>query len=428
MSLTSLASFIFKPRQKELEKYNTAAEELQQKVLSSLIESGRETEYGRNHLLKNTHNYEQFAQNIPVNTYEEMKGYIDRMRHGEQNVLWPGGVKWYAKSSGTTNDKSKFIPVSADGLHRIHYKGGFDAVALYLANHPHSRIFDGKSLILGGSHSPNYNLPGSLVGDLSAILIENINPLANWVRVPKKETALLSDFEIKRDRIARETMNKNVTTISGVPSWMLSVLVRVMELSEKKHLEEVWPNLEVFWHGGIAFTPYRQQYEQLITSSKMNYMETYNASEGFFGLQSNPSDKSMLLMIDYDVFYEFIPMDEFGSDHPTVVPLWGVELGKNYAMLISTSCGLWRYMIGDTVQFTSKDPYKFIITGRTKYFINAFGEELIMDNAEQGLAYACAKTGAQILDYTAAPVYMDSNAKCRHQWLIEFSKEPDNLD
>lgn len=428
MSLTSLASFIFKPRQKELEKYNTAAEELQQKVLSSLIESGRETEYGRNHLLKNTHNYEQFSQNIPVNTYEEMKGYIDRMRHGEQNVLWPGGVKWYAKSSGTTNDKSKFIPVSADGLHRIHYKGGFDAVALYLANHPHSRIFDGKSLILGGSHSPNYNLPGSLVGDLSAILIENINPLANWVRVPKKETALLSDFEIKRDRIARETMNKNVTTISGVPSWMLSVLVRVMELSEKKHLEEVWPNLEVFWHGGIAFTPYRQQYEQLITSSKMNYMETYNASEGFFGLQSNPSDKSMLLMIDYDVFYEFIPMDEFGSDHPTVVPLWGVELGKNYAMLISTSCGLWRYMIGDTVQFTSKDPYKFIITGRTKYFINAFGEELIMDNAEQGLAYACAKTGAQILDYTAAPVYMDSNAKCRHQWLIEFSKEPDNLD
>ncbi|WP_278983855.1 GH3 auxin-responsive promoter family protein [Segatella bryantii] len=428
MSLTSLASFIFKPRQKELEKYNTAAEELQQKVLSSLIESGRETEYGRNHLLKNTHNYEQFAQNIPVNTYEEMKGYIDRMRHGEQNVLWPGGVKWYAKSSGTTNDKSKFIPVSADGLHRIHYKGGFDAVALYLANHPHSRIFDGKSLILGGSHSPNYNLPGSLVGDLSAILIENINPLANWVRVPKKETALLSDFEIKRDRIARETMNKNVTTISGVPSWMLSVLVRVMELSEKKHLEEVWPNLEVFWHGGIAFTPYRQQYEQLITSSKMNYMETYNASEGFFGLQSDPSDKSMLLMIDYDVFYEFIPMDEFGSDHPTVVPLWGVELGKNYAMLISTSCGLWRYMIGDTVQFTSKDPYKFIITGRTKYFINAFGEELIMDNAEQGLAYACAKTGAQILDYTAAPVYMDSNAKCRHQWLIEFSKEPDNLD
>ena len=428
MSLTSLASFIFKPRQKELEKYNTAAEELQQKVLSSLIESGRETEYGRNHLLKNTHNYEQFAQNIPVNTYEEMKGYIDRMRHGEQNVLWPGGVKWYAKSSGTTNDKSKFIPVSADGLHRIHYKGGFDAVALYLANHPHSRIFDGKSLILGGSHSPNYNLPGSLVGDLSAILIENINPLANWVRVPKKETALLSDFEIKRDRIARETMNKNVTTISGVPSWMLSVLVRVMELSEKKHLEEVWPNLEVFWHGGIAFTPYRQQYEQLITSSKINYMETYNASEGFFGLQSNPSDKSMLLMIDYDVFYEFIPMDEFGSDHPTVVPLWGVELGKNYAMLISTSCGLWRYMIGDTVQFTSKDPYKFIITGRTKYFINAFGEELIMDNAEQGLAYACAKTGAQILDYTAAPVYMDSNAKCRHQWLIEFSKEPDNLD
>ena len=273
------------------------------------------------------------------------------MRHGEPNVLWPGTVKWYAKSSGTTNDKSKFIPVSSDGLHRIHYKGGFDVVALYLRNNPKSRIFDGKSLILGGSHSPNYNLSNSLVGDLSAILIENINPLANLFRVPKKSTALLSDFEVKRDRIARETMDKNVTNISGVPSWMLSVLVRVMELSGKQHLEEVWPNIEVFFHGGISFTPYRSQYEELITSPRMHYMETYNASEGFFGIQNDPADKSMLLMLDYDVFYEFIPLEEVGTDHSTVVPLEGVELGKNYAMLISTSCGLWRYMIGDTVSF-----------------------------------------------------------------------------
>ncbi|MDD6437819.1 MAG: GH3 auxin-responsive promoter family protein [Prevotella sp.] len=428
MSLTSLAAKIFEPRQRILERHVTDAMALQHNVLRRLIETASTTEYGRVHLFANTHSYDDFARNVPINTYEELKGDIDRMRHGEANVLWPGTVKWYAKSSGTTNDKSKFIPVSSDGLHRIHYQGGFDVVAFYLRNHPKSRLFDGKSLILGGSHSPNYNLPGSLVGDLSAILIENINPLANLFRVPKKSTALLSDFELKRDRIAQETLHKNVTNISGVPSWMLSVLVRVMELSGKKHLEEVWPNLEVFFHGGIAFTPYRKQYEQLITSPKMNYMETYNASEGFFGIQSDPDDRSMLLMLDYDVFYEFIPTDELDSPHPSVVPLEGVELGKNYAMVISTSCGLWRYMIGDTVSFTSRDPYKFIITGRTKYFINAFGEELIMDNAEKGLAYACEQTGAEVLEYTAAPVYMDSNAKCRHQWLIEFSKEPENLD
>ncbi len=344
MSLTKIVSNVFKPRQKELEKYLYDAEHLQHNVLMHLLEKGKNTEYGVKHLLNNTDSYEKFANNIPVNTYEELKGDIDRMRHGEQNVLWPGTVKWYAKSSGTTNDKSKFIPVSRDGLHGIHYAGGFDAVAYYLRNHPESKLFDGKSLILGGSHSPNYNVSGSLVGDLSAILIENINPLANLVRVPKKQTALLSDFEVKRDRIARETMNKNVTNI------------------------------------------------------------------------------------DYDVFYEFIPMDEFGTDHPTVVPLQGIEVGKNYAMVITTSCGLWRYLIGDTVMFTSKNPYKFVITGRTKYFINAFGEELIMDNAEKGLKYACEKTGAQVAEYTAAPVFMDSNAKCRHQWLIEFSKEPASLD
>ena len=270
-------------------------------------------------------------------------------------------------------------------------------------------------------------MANSIVGDLSAILIENINPLANLVRVPKKQTALISDFELKRDRIARETMTKNVTNISGVPSWMLSVLTRVMELSGKSHLEEVWPNLEMFFHGGVAFTPYRKQYEQLITSPNMHYMETYNASEGFFGLQNDPSDKSMLLMLDYGVFYEFIPMDEFGRENPTVVPLWGVETGKNYAMVISTSSGLWRYIIGDTVMFTSTNPYKFVITGRTKHFINAFGEELIVDNAEQGLAYACQQTGAQVLEYTAAPVFMNEDGKCRHQWIVEFSKEPDDL-
>jgi hypothetical protein len=428
MNITSIVGKLFLPRQKQLESYLSHGEELQHEVLKKLIERGKNTEYGRTHLFNNINSYENFVSNVSVNTYEELKGDIDRMRHGEENVLWRGQVKWYAKSSGTTNDKSKFVPVSQDGLNHIHYQGGKDVVALYLMMNPGSKIFDGKGLILGGSHSPNYNIANSLVGDLSAILIENINPLANLVRVPKKQTALLSDFDIKRDRIARECMNLNVTNISGVPSWMLSVLVRVMEISGKKYLEEVWPNLEVFFHGGIAFTPYRSQYEQLITSPNMHYMETYNASEGFFGIQNDPTDKSMLLMLDYDVFYEFIPMDEFGSDNPTIVPLEGIEVGKNYAMLITTSCGLWRYMIGDTVSFTSKNPYKFVITGRTKYFINAFGEELIMDNAENGLDYACKLTGAEVSEYTAAPVYMDSKAKCRHQWLIEFAKEPADIN
>lgn len=412
---------------RELEKHQTGGESLQRDVLRHLLMAAKDTEYGRKFAFTAMKGYDDFARLCPVNTYEELKEQIDRMRHGEANILWRGHVRWYAKSSGTTNDKSKFIPISAEGLQKIHYAGGFDSVALYLRNNPQSRLFDGRALILGGSHAPNYNVKDSLVGDLSAILIENINPIANLVRVPKKATALLGDFEIKRDRIAREAMSKNVTNISGVPSWMLSVLNRVMELSGKTHLEEVWPNLEVFFHGGVAFTPYRKQYEQLITSPRMHYMETYNASEGFFGLQDDPADRAMLLMLDYGVFYEFLPMEEFGKEHPTIVPLWGVEKDKNYAMLISTSCGLWRYMIGDTIRFTSTNPYKFVITGRTKSFINAFGEELIVDNAEQGLAYACQQTGAEVLEYTAAPVFMGADAKCRHQWLIEFSKAPQDL-
>ena len=427
MSLTRIARNFFAPRWRELERYQTEGETLQQTALQHLLERAKETEYGRKHLFGATKTYEDFVRNNPVNTYEEQKADIDRMRQGEKDVLWPGRVKWYAKSSGTTNDKSKFIPVSPEGLNRVHYRGGSDVVAIYLRNNPQSRMFDGKGLILGGSHAPNYNLPGSLVGDLSAILIENINPLVNLIRVPSKKTALLSDFEVKRDRIAREAIGKNVTNLSGVPSWMLSVLNRMMEITGKTHLEEVWPNIEVFFHGGVAFTPYREQYEQLITSPRMHYMETYNASEGFFGIQDDPQDKSMLLMLDYDVFYEFEELSGENGEHK-IVPLWGVEKGKNYAMIISTSCGLWRYKIGDTIQFTSTNPYKFIISGRTKSFINAFGEELIVDNAEKGLAYACQKTGAVVSEYTAAPVFMDSKAKCRHQWLIEFAKAPASID
>ena len=427
MSLTAIASKFFLPRQRELERHLSEAAALQQATLNYLIGYARDTAYGCQHDFSNIHSYEDFVQRVPVNSYEELKADIDRMRHGERDVLWPGRVKWYAKSSGTTNDKSKFIPVSPEGLKGNHYGGGSDVVALYLRNNPKSRMFDGRGLILGGSHSPNYNLPGSLVGDLSAILIENINPLVNLVRVPKKQTALLSDFEVKRDRIAREAMTKDVTNLSGVPSWMLSVLSRVMELSGRQHLEEVWPHLEVFFHGGVAFTPYREQYRQLITSPNMHYMETYHASEGFFGVQDDPADKSMLLLLDRRVFYEFEELSGPDDAHP-IVPIWGVEAGKNYAMIISTACGLWRYKIGDTVRFTSVNPYKFIISGRTKSFINAFGEELIVDNAEQAIDYACSQTGAQVLEYTAAPVFMDQRGKCRHQWLIEFAREPSSLE
>ncbi|MBO7290556.1 MAG: GH3 auxin-responsive promoter family protein, partial [Bacteroidaceae bacterium] len=338
------------------------------------------------------------------------------------------GCKWFAKSSGTTNDKSKFIPVTPAGLQNVHYRGGFDVVATYVANNPDSRILSGKALILGGSHSPNYNLANSLVGDLSAILIENCSAFVNMMRTPEKSVALLSDFEEKMDKIARLTSGMNITNLSGVPSWMMAVLKHMLDITGKQSVDELWPNLEVFFHGGVAFTPYREQYHQLIRKDSMKYVETYNASEGFFGIQDNPLDPSMLLMIDYDVFYEFIPFEDIDSPNPRVLPLWEVETGKNYAMLISTSCGLWRYMIGDTVRFTSKDPYKIVISGRTKHFINAFGEELVVENAEKGLERACRETGAKVLDYTVAPIFMDADAKCCHQWLVEFAQPPASLE
>ena len=427
MSLTSIIRPIFNSRLRAIEQYGSHAEEIQRNVLDHLLHSATNTEWGSHYHYSSIHNYEDFARTVPISTYEELKGYIDRMRHGEADILWPGKVKWYAKSSGTTNDKSKFIPVSATGLHDTHYRGGTDVVALYLQNNPLSRLFDGKALILGGSHSPNYNVAGSLVGDLSAILIENINPLVNLIRVPSKKIALLNDFEEKRDRIAEIAVKKHVTNISGVPSWMMAVITRMLEITGKTYLDGIWPDLEVFFHGGVAFTPYRDQYHRLIRSTKMHYMETYNASEGFFGIQDNPSDAAMLLMIDYGVFFEFIPLEDVGKENPIVLPLWEVEAGRNYAIVISTTCGLWRYQIGDTVKFTSTRPYKFIISGRTKCFINAFGEELIVDNAEKGLHEACRQTGAVVNEYTAAPVFMNDEGKCRHQWVIEFENEPSNL-
>ncbi len=427
MDVTKIIKPIFNSRLKEIDLYNTQPGEIQQRVLMNLLQKAANTEWGKKYDYKSINNYDEYKERIPIQTYENVKSYVERLRNGEQNLLWPSEIRWFAKSSGTTNDKSKFLPVSKESLADTHYRGGKDAAALYLRQNPQSNVFWGKGLILGGSHRPNHNSKHSLVGDLSAILIENGSPVVDFVRVPSKKIALMDEWESKIEAIANNTISTNVTSLSGVPSWMLVLIKRVLEKTGKTSLEEVWPNLEVFFHGGVAFTPYREQYKQVIQSSRMHYVETYNASEGYFGTQSDLSDPAMLLMIDYGVFYEFIPMEEVDKENPKAYCLEEIEVGKNYAIVISTSCGLWRYMIGDTVKFTSKYPYKFVITGRTKHFINAFGEELIVDNAEKGLAKACAATGALVADYSAAPVFMDENAKCRHQWMIEFAKMPDSI-
>lgn len=428
MNITKIISKVFDSRLKAIDLYDTQAGEIQHRVLTRLVGQAANTEWGKKYDYKSIHNYEDFKNRLPIQTYEEVKPYVERLRAGEQNLLWPSEIRWFAKSSGTTNDKSKFLPVSKEALEDIHYRGGKDAATIYFRMNPESRFFSGKGLILGGSHSPNLSSNHSSVGDLSAILIQNVSPLVNLIRVPDKRIALMDEWEAKIEAIANSTIPANVTNLSGVPSWMLVLIKRILEKTGKQTLEEVWPNLEVFFHGGVAFTPYREQYKQVIHSSNMHYVETYNASEGYFGTQNDLSDPSMLLMIDYGIFYEFIPLEDVGKESPRTYCLEEVELNKNYAMVISTSCGLWRYMIGDTVKFTRKNPYKFVITGRTKHFINAFGEELIVDNAEKGLAKACAETGAQICEYSAAPVFMDEHAKCRHQWLIEFAKMPDSIE
>lgn len=426
MNFTNIARSLFLSRLKKIDLYATRAGEIQESVLLRLVRYAEKTEWGKRYDFKNIRSYEDFKKHLPIQTYDDIKPYVELMRSGQQNILWPSEIKWFAKSSGTTNDKSKFIPVSKEALHDTHYLGGKDAVALYMCMNPQSRIFSGKGLILGGSHNPN--MKNGLVGDLSAILIQNINPLVNFIRVPSKKIALMDEWESKLEMIADSTIHEDVTNLSGVPSWFLVLIKKILEKTGKQTLEEVWPHLEVFFHGGVAFNPYVEQYKQVIHSPNMHYIETYNASEGYFGTQSELTDPSMLLMIDYGVFYEFIPFDEAGSENPHTYCLDEVELNKNYAVVISTSSGLWRYMIGDTVMFVSKNPYKFNITGRTKHFINAFGEELIVDNAEKGLVKACAQTGALVSDYTAAPVFMDKRAKCRHQWLIEFEKMPDSLE
>jgi len=412
----------------QIELYREYPHEIQKEQLFSLLSQAADTEWGGRFGYETISSEEEFKKNVPLQGYDDIKPFVERMRQGEKNLLWPGEVKWFAKSSGTTSDKSKFIPVTKEALEDCHLRGPRDVFALYIRNHPDTKVLKGKTLTLGGSHRVNNFSNNSYYGDLSAIIIENIPFWTEFIRTPSTEIALIEEFEEKVNKIIELSLNENVTSFAGVPSWYLVLLKRVLEVTGKQNVLEVWPNLEVFIHGGVNFNPYREQFRKVIPSPGMNYMETYNASEGFFGIQDNPHRDDMLLMLDYGIYFEFIPMDEFGSASPRVLSLNEVEVGENYALVISTNSGLWRYVIGDTVKFTNKYPYKIKITGRTKHFINAFGEEVIIDNAEQAVKVACERTGAVIHEYTAGPVFMAENQKGAHQWIVEFEKEPDDLN
>ena len=425
---TKVISPIFRVRQRQLEQFGTQADTIQQRQLAKLIDEAKNTEWGKQYGFRDFCDYRTFSERVPLQTYEEVKPYVERMIRGERSILWPSNVKWYAKSSGTTNDKSKYIPVSREILFRCHYRGGFDSVALYLQNNPKSNFFDKKGLILGGSHSPAVINSHAHQGDLSAVMIQNLPAIIDLLRVPPKRVILMGEWESKINAIVDYTWKKKIGSLSGIPSWMLTLIEAVLKKTGKDNLLEVWPDLEVFFHGGVSFKPYRERYKELIPSDSMHYMETYNASEGFFSIQDDLTVEGMLLMLDYGIFYEFIPVSGSGKDDPKPIPLSEVEVGKNYAMVITTCGGLWRYIIGDTVRFTSVFPHKIVITGRTKHFINAFGEELMVDNADKGIAIASEKTGAVVKEYTVAPWFDLEHAGGKHQWLIEFEKMPASLD
>jgi hypothetical protein len=426
--LNSVINWINLKRNYQIQLYREHPYNIQMETLHYLLRKAQNTWWGKKYNFSEMHSLEEFKQSVPLQTYDDIKPYVDRMREGENDLLWPGDVKWFAKSSGTTSDKSKFIPVTKDALEDCHLRGPKDVFAIYIKNYPETKVLKGKSLTLGGSHKINNFSNNSYYGDLSAILIENVPFWTDLIRIPPAEIALIEEFEEKIEQIIDISLEQNVTSLAGVPSWYLVLLKRILEKTGKNNILEVWPNLEVFIHGGVNFEPYREQYKKLIPSEGMHYMETYNASEGFFAIQDDPSRSDMMLMLDYGVYYEFIPMEEFGKENARVLSLEDVELNKNYALVISTNAGLWRYIIGDTVQFTGKTPFRLKITGRTRHFINAFGEEVIIDNAENALQKACHETGAIINEYTAGPVFMTDNRKGAHQWIIEFEKEPADLN
>jgi hypothetical protein len=426
--IPSIINWLNVKRINQIELFKKHPFETQQEILYKLLAKAASTEWGKKFSYSSITSIKEYQSRFPVQTYEDIIPYVERLGKGETNLLWPGEIKWFAKSSGTTSAKSKFIPMSSEALEDCHYRAGKDILIIYTLNKPDTRIFSGKSLTLGGSHKMNQFSNDSLYGDLSAILIENAPFWVEMIRTPKQKIALLEDFEKKLELITRTTVNENVTNISGVPSWYLVLIKQILAYTGKTNLLDVWPNLEVFFHGGISFTPYREQYKKLIAGNQMNYMETYNASEGFFGLQDDLLSSDMLLMLDYGIFYEFIPADKINSDSPPVYTIGEVKKGVNYAIIISTNGGLWRYMMGDTIVFTCIDPHRFRISGRTKHFINVFGEEVIVDNADKALELTCKATGAIISEYTAGPVFMNTSSKGSHEWIIEFEKEPSDMN
>lgn len=423
----SIASWLLKKRYHQIELFLKYPEEVQEEVLYQLLEIAEDTEIGKKYDFESINTYETFRERLPIVSYEEIEPTIERTRKGEQNIFWPTSIKWFAKSSGTTNAKSKYIPVSAESLEDCHFKSSKDLLCLYLNNNENSQLFTGKSLRLGGSKEL-YEDNGTFFGDLSAILIDNMPFWAEMSSTPSNKVSLMSEWETKMEAIIEESIQENVTSLAGVPSWMLVLMNNVIEKTGKDHLFQVWENLEVYFHGGVSFNPYKDQYKKLLPRKSFKYYEIYNASEGFFAIQDRNNANDLLLMLDYGIFYEFIPMDQYGTSDQKAIPLWEVKTNKNYAIIITTNSGLWRYKIGDTVRFTSLNPYRIKVTGRTKHHINVFGEELIIENAEEALKNICKKTGAEIKDYTAGPIFMKGKEKGAHEWIIEFRKPPEELD
>jgi hypothetical protein len=425
--VNSIISWFLKKRIHQIELFLKYPDDVQEELLLKLVATAKRTEFGKEHQFSSIKNHKDFAKLVPIQRYESFEPLIERCRKGEQNLFWPTPIKWFAKSSGTTNAKSKFIPVSDEALEYCHMKAGKDMLCLYINNNEETQLFTGKGLKLGGS-SDIYEDNNSYFGDLSAIITENLPFWADYSSAPSLEVAMMSEWETKMEAIIDETINEDITSLVGVPSWMLVLLNRVLERTGKDNILEVWPNLEVYFHGGVNFNPYREQYKKIIPKKDFKYYETYNASEGFFAIQDRNGSKELLLMLDYGIFYEFIPMNEYDSENSNAIPLSEVKVNINYAILITTNSGLWRYLIGDTIKFTSLEPYRIKITGRTKHHINVFGEELIIDNAEEGLKLACEKTGASILDYTVGPIFMEGKESGGHEWIIEFSKTPKSLE
>lgn len=424
----SFLSWLMRKRMHQIELFVKYPHDVQRDWFHKLITAAAKTEWGVKYGYADINNYQDFCQRVPLNYYEDLKPYIDRLMKGEQKLLWNSPIRWMAKSSGTTGDKSKFIPVSQEALEECHFKGGKDLYGIYCQNNPETNIFNGKALAMGGSHQISEYNNESYYGDLSAILIRNLPFWAEFHRTPSLDIALMENWEEKINIMALEILKDDITNISGVPSWTLLLLKKVLDITKRNNILEVWPEMELYVHGGVSFKPYRDEFKKLFPSKHINYIETYNASEGFFGIQDSNHSNDLLLMLDYGIFYEFIPLQELNKDNPKTLTLEDVETDVNYAIVISTNAGLWRYIIGDTVKFTSRNPYKIIITGRTKSFINAFGEEVIIENAENALKTACEKTNATISEYTAAPVYLSGNASACHEWVIEFIHKPDNLD